>query len=435
MSTTTQKTASRSAVALWILALVLPVAFAGCKARQLTKPTPQMDAEPKFWVRVLLFNDVESCRLKANSSFDVISGEARWAGAGRGSGGIRKAHFDERDGAVRAELSSDKITIGGQAFRGKEVTIVPSDPYTFNLNGNDYRGKLKLVINTDGKSFDAINMVPLEPYLAGVVGAEMPHYWEPAALQAQAIAARTYCLYIKRRFGVKRNWDVRKTQANQVYLGVRAESPQVWEAVNRTYGQVLECRRPDGTRGIFPTYYSSACGGHTENSKHVFGDSFGPLAGVECPYCVAIAKPGVFFWPMLELDKGVVTARLEQKYPQLKKLGGIKDIRPVRQSDYESSSGKFSRLTKLKLFGSTSKIDFVRAEDFRLSVDPTGLKLKSTICKIAKRDNKWAFLSGRGFGHGVGMCQCGAEGMARQGKTAKKILSHYYPGSWIDTVY
>jgi stage II sporulation protein D len=394
-----------------------------------------MDAEPDFWVRVLLLNDVEQCKLQSNSSFDVISGETRWASAGHSIGGIREAHFDGRDGAVMVEGSSGKITIGGQVFRSREVTIVPSEPYILRLNGDEYRGKLKLILNADGKSLDAINLVPLEPYLAGVVGAEMPHYWEPAALQAQAIAARTYCLYIKRRFGVRRNWDVRKTQANQVYLGVRAESRRVWEAVNRTYGQVLECRHTDGSRGIFPTYYSSTCGGHTENSKYVFGDSFGPLVGVECPYCAGIAKPGVFFWPMVKFDKSTVTARLEKKYPQLKKLGGIKDIRPVGQSEHESSLGKFTRLTKLKLLGSTGKIDFVRAEDFRLSVDSTGLKLKSTIFKIANWGNKWAFLSGIGFGHGVGMCQCGAEGMARQGKTARQILSHYYPGSWIDTVY
>ena len=394
-----------------------------------------MDAEPDFWVRVLLLNDVEQCRLQSNSSFDVISGEPQWVGAWRRIGGIREAHFEGRDGAVMGEVYSGQITIGGQVFMSREVTIVPGEPYILRLNGDEYRGKLKLILNADGKSFDAINFVPLEPYLAGVVGAEMPHYWEPAALQAQAIAARTYCLYIKRRFGVRRNWDVRKTQANQVYLGVRAESRRVWEAVNRTYGQVLECRHTDGDKGIFPTYYSSTCGGHTENSKHVFGDSFGPLVGVKCPYCAGIAKPGVFFWPMVKLDKNIVTARLEKKYPQLKKLGGIKDIISVGQSEHESSLGKFTRLTKLKLLGSTGKIDFVRAEDFRLSVDSTGLKLKSTIFKIANWGNKWAFLSGRGFGHGVGMCQCGAEGMARQGKTARQILSHYYPGSWIDTVY
>jgi len=100
----------------------------------------------------------------------------------------------------------------------------------------------------------------------------------------------------------------------------------------------------------------------------------------------------------------------------------------------ETDHGDFSRLTKIKLLGSTEKSDFVRAEDFRLTVDPTGRKLRSTICQIMELHDTWAFLSGRGWGHGVGMCQCGAEGMARQGRTAKQILSHYYPGSKILTI-
>ncbi|NQT00595.1 MAG: SpoIID/LytB domain-containing protein, partial [Planctomycetes bacterium] len=95
----------------------------------------------------------------------------------------------------------------------------------------------------------------------------------------------------------------------------------------------------------------------------------------------------------------------------------------------------FSRLTKIKLLGSNGKIDSLRAEDFRLAIDPTGLKLKSAICQMVKRGDKWEFSSGRGWGHGVGMCQCGAQGMARKGKNSKQILSYYYPDSRIISIY
>ena len=259
----------------------------------------------------------------------------------------------------------------------------------------------------------------------------MPVYWEAAALDAQAIAARTYCLYIKNRFGKGRSWDVSKTQANQVYRGVSAETSRVWDAVNNTKGQVLMCSDPDGAENIFPTYYGSNCGGHTENSKNVFGESFAPLIGVDCDYCKKVAKPKYFFWPTVQLDKDEVSTRLIERYPQLKKLEKIKNITVVAQSDY----GQFSRLTRIKLTGSNGKTDSVRAEDLRLCLDPTGRKLRSTICKISNRGNKWAFGSGRGWGHGVGMCQCGAEGMARQGKTSEQILSYYYPGSKIVSIY
>lgn len=405
--------------------LLLLIILGGCKARQLGRPTPQMDIEREFWVRVLLLDDVTDCTLKINSLFRISAGDnPRTSRQFSGQGNV----------PIHVGISGGRITIGGGPFSGNEVIVSPDEPHIFNLNGGDYRGKLKLIPNPDDKSFDAINLVPLEPYLAGVVGAEMPRYWEPAALQAQTIAARTYCLYMKKRFGINRRWDVRKTQANQVYQGVGAESGQIWEAVNRTYGQVLVCKGPAGIKDIFPAYYSSTCGGHTENSKHVFGDSFEALVGVACPYCKDIAKPNLFFWPMVQFDKSYVTKRLFERYPKLKGLGKIINIKANRKSNYQGNYGKYSRLTSVKLIGSTGKSDFLRAEDLRLSIDGSGRKIKSTICQIVNWSDKWAFMSGRGFGHGVGMCQCGAEGMARAGKKARQILQFYYPGSKISTI-
>ncbi len=416
-----EKTGTSFLFAFYIFTFFLSVILGGCRERQLVESTTQMDIEQQFWVRVLLLDDIRALRLNATSSFAVLYPQTQTI----------QARFNQADTPLKVSVSAGRITIDGRSFTGSEVIILPDEPYIFNLNGNDYRGKLKLILNSDGKSFDAVNLVPLEPYLAGVVGAEMPDYWEPAALQAQAIAARTYCLYIKKRFGGRRNWDVTKTEANQAYRGLGSESSRIWNAVNQTQGQVLVCKQTDGTEGIFPAYYSSTCGGHTENSDNVFGDSFEPLVGVPCPYCKDVAKPSFFFWPMVQFDKTDVTARLLNKYPKLKQLGEITNIIPARQSNY----GKFSRLVSVKLLGSTGKSDFLRAEDFRLSIDPTGRKLKSTICQIVNMGDKWAFISGRGWGHGVGMCQYGAEAMAREGKTARQILFYYYPSSKIVSIY
>ena len=151
---------------------------------------------------------------------------------------------------------------------------------------------------------------------------------------------------------------------------------------------------------------------------------------MHCPYCRNVTKPKFFFWPVILYDAVNVTARLLERYPKLKPLGEITTITAAEQIDH----GEFSRITKIKLVGSTGKSDSLRAEDFRLTIDPTGNKIKSTICQIAKWGDKWAFLSGRGWGHGVGMCQYGAEGMARKGKNAKQILSHYYPNSKLSTI-
>jgi stage II sporulation protein D len=89
----------------------------------------------------------------------------------------------------------------------------------------------------------------------------------------------------------------------------------------------------------------------------------------------------------------------------------------------------------VNLTGTNGKSEFLRGEDLRLTIDPAGNRIRSIACKIANLDGKVAFLAGRGFGHGVGMCQCGAQGMAMQGKTANEILSHYYPGSKLVKAY
>jgi len=405
--------------------LLILIVATGCKPRQIVRSTPQMDVEREFWVRVLLLDNVTNCYFSTISPFSISGDEAD------SQTQSTRIRFDRPDVSVAIEISNGRIVVAGQSFVAQKVTIYPNDPHIFNLNGVDYRGTLTIIANPDGRSFDVVNRVPLEPYLAGVVGAEMPDYWELEALKAQAIVARTYCLYIKEHLGRNRSWDLSKTQANQVYRGISAESAQIWNVINETYGRVLVCEYFDGSEGIFPTYYSSICGGHTENSERVFGDSFTPLVGTPCPFCRDVARLSIFFWPMAQFDMETVTVSLLQRYPKLEQLGDITNMTVAQKSDY----GKFCRLTKIKLVGSTGKSDFLRAEDLRLAIDPTGSKIKSTICHIIKWDSKWTFSAGRGWGHGVGMCQCGAEGMARKGYTSDEILSYYYPGSKIASIY
>jgi stage II sporulation protein D len=397
----------------------------GCKSRQLTTPTVQMDVDEQLWVRVLLLDDITACTLKTNAPFSVLDGRTSLQTQ------VTRAHFSQSGVLANIRVINGAIEIGGQTFTDEQIVILPDDPHIFNLDGDDYRGKLKLILNADRGSFDVINLVPPEPYLAGVVGAEMPGYWEPEALKAQAIAARTYCFYVKRRFGVNRDWDLKQTAAHQVYRGMSGESAQIWEVVNQTKGRVLACKQADGSEEILPAYYSSTCGGHTENSQNVFGDSFETLIGVPCPYCQDVAKPKFFFWPAVQFDKTDVKNRLFERYPSLKALGDITAIIAAGRTDY----GDFARLTNIKLVGSTGKSDFLRAEDFRLALDPTGRKLRSAVCQIVELGGKWAFFSGRGWGHGVGMCQCGAEGMARKGRNAEQILAYYYPASRIINIY
>jgi stage II sporulation protein D len=418
-----------------------------------------MGVDSRFWVRVLLLNDATACMIEAGSPLHL--GSAGGPLLGRTSV------------PVPVRLVGGQLQLGATPRHDDDVLLSPEQPHIFRLDGKEYRGRLRLIVNPDGQSFDAVNLVPLEPYLAGVVGREMHDCWEPPALQAQAIAARTYCLFTKNRFGVNRHYDVRRTQASQVYDGVAAESAPVWDAVNRTCGQVLielDGQRADRSsasragappwwtaawnpdagsenetlpspatgRGcnlprcsLFPAYYSSTCGGHTSSSEEAFGVSYGPLQGVACPYCRDVARPEIFYWPTATFDRETITKQLLGRYPNLAALGEITDITVMA----ERSFGSFSRFERIRLTGSTGKTDTLRGEDLRLALDPSGRKIRSAACRIVPWGTGWAFVSGQGWGHGVGMCQHGAQGMARLGHEAQSILQYYYSGAQIVNVY
>jgi stage II sporulation protein D len=395
----------------------------GCRERELISPQPTASVvvAKDHWIRVLLGNDIKTCTVMIPSAYKILDTAS----------GTSLGSFDRMAGPSTLTAMSGQFSLGAKVFQNKQITLIPDQPFVFYIGDKGYRGEIRLALSSDGTSFDIINTVPLESYLAGVVGAEMPSYWEPEALKAQAIASRTYCLYIKGRFGWQRSWDVNKTQANQMYLGLEAESPKIWDAVNQTNGQVMNCCDDSGKEGVFPAYFSSVCGGHTEDSKKVFGDSFAPLRGADCPWCQQIAARDMFFWPMIKLDKSYVYSQVTAKYPSLTKLGQISNIIIDKESQYNG----FLRPTNLKLVGTNGQTDFIRAEDFRLAVDPTGRKIRSTICKISASGQTWAFFSGRGFGHGVGLCQYGTQGMARKGATAQQILNHYYPSARITKLY
>lgn len=384
------------------------ILFNGCRRRTEVETTVGMDSPEQTWIRVLLFGNLRGCTVVSTQGFSV---------EGAQNGAV--AEFDNGT-TLRVQALNGRILVGEQVF-DEQVRICPRAPFAFTIDGKGYRGDLVLQMRPDGEGLDAINHVPLESYLLGVVGAEMHSYWEPEALKAQAVAARTYCLYIKNRRGQDRQWDVSATQANQVYRGLEAETETVRRAVEATNGEVLICQQ-DGREEIFCTFYSSSCGGHTENAKNVFGETVGPLSGVDCPFCENIAKQRDFHWKPVTFTIGDINEKLMAKYPSLEKLEAIQSIQVTE-------TGSLDRVTRVKLIGKNGKTDTIRGEDLRLSLDPSGRKLKSTLFQMTCTGHTVTFSSGRGFGHGVGLCQCGAQGMARLGADYRKILNYYFPTS------
>ncbi len=389
----------------------------GCTIEpQKIEPTP-----PGYQIRVLLDDRAEKIFFEVDDEYEIINWD---------TSEISKAEQTVKEIEITAD--GNAVKMGQHQFETRRLGLQPHNAQPFVINHNQkYRGELEIIVNADNKTLTVINIVPMEAYLAGVVAAEMPSYWDEEALKAQAIAARTYGLHIKSRFGKNRSWDVRATQANQVYKGVLAETVRTTNAVNSTAGLVLCCEQGAGCES-FGAYYSSVCGGHTENSENVFGDKIEPLKGVECPYCRESTKSSLFYWPTAKFDKKGVTKNIIDRYPSFKELGTIDKIEAVRESKY---NGNLTRITSVKLTGSTGKTGFLRGEDLRLAIDSSGAKIQSTCCSIVSLEKEFLFVAGKGFGHGVGLCQYGAREMARQGKTAEQILSFYYPGSRIKNLY
>ena len=361
-------------------------------------------------MRVLLFGNLRECTVSSVSGLDVSDVD---------SGTVATFRSDEPF-AVR--LSDGALYVGEHRF-GREVLVRPHDPYIFEINDVPYRGYLRMRVFEDEHGFEAVNHVPLESYLFGVVGAEMQSYWEPEALKAQAVSSRTYCLYTKDRFGRNRTWDMTQSESTQVYGGLNAETAIIRQVIKETSGQILVCPNAEGQEVVFPAYYSSSCGGHTEAAENVFGgDPLASLCGVECRFCADVARRSHFYWKPVSFQMMEISQKLLQRYPTLNKLEEITDFKIVKL-------GYKSRIVRVQLIGINGKTDTLRGEDFRLSLDPTGRKIRSAISVIERQGDTVIFQNGLGFGHGVGLCQCGAQGMARQGKTYKQILDHYFPSS------
>ncbi|MCB9867734.1 MAG: SpoIID/LytB domain-containing protein [Phycisphaerales bacterium] len=248
------------------------------------------------------------------------------------------------------------------------------------------------------------------------------------ALQAQAVASRTYALYIMSERD-KRLFDLRAGEGDQVYRGVRRDAfgRRAAEAVDATRGVVLSARTPKGLR-IFCAYYSAACGGHTQSVTDYMGggDAPEPLAhGVACDFC-RIAKGEAYRWKPRSIAKVELLGRLKDRDEAFADWTEIATVAVTGTTE-------FGRIGQVTLTGADDAKVVMGPETFRLAVGSR--VMRSTDCTLTDLGDTLEFTNGKGFGHGVGMCQWGAEGQARAGRQASVILHHYYPGAQIVRAY
>ena len=340
-----------------------------------------------------------------------------------------------------AVSSLDPLPEGALTRSGKTWAIhqarYPGDTFAIEgigqsvlrLNGTTYRGRIVCYGDALG-GIIAVNHVDVESYLAGVLRRELLPHWHIEAYKAQAIAARTYALYEKAIFGGGRLYDLRDDQSSQVYGGLSAETDKTWKAVRETGGIVLTAG-PAGKERIFRAHYSSCCGGVTNNVYVLYGPPVegGPLAGgVVCTDCRGSSR---YRWPAVSVDKGAIYTALAAAYPAAGGLGGVRTIQTVAPSG--------DRPVWIDALGTNGASVRVRADDLRLALlrggSPAARGLSSMNCTIRDTGTTITFADGRGFGHGVGLCQWGAQRKAEKGYTALDILNAYYPGAKLFRAY
>ncbi len=313
----------------------------------------------------------------------------------------------------RVESTKQGLKIGRSTFAATRLEVVPKTEPAIRVNGHLYRGTVRLFRRTDGR-VSAVNVLPVEEYLASVIDSEMPASFPEAARQAQAIVARTYALYQQEHADPASVYDLFASQRSQKYLGVEYTDA----SGRRLAGESASSRRAAAdTRGIvcqhrghlFCTYYSACCGGQTTNGSELFEDAAPILRSVPCEWC---RESTYYRW---SADVG--------RQDLLRELKGLRSLSTV--ASIQQTAGPGGGL-----------ISRFRISDGRQSLAVSGVELRDRLPAGTLRSPHFSLtlkkdvvrVEGRGHGHGVGFCQWGANGQARAGKSCFEIVRHYYPG-------
>lgn len=377
------------------------------------------------------------------------------------AGAYRLADEMGYDLTVPLTSNAIRISIDGQTVAVYDLpnalSVQDFADYRITLNGKEYDGNL-LIQRVNGAALTVINQLNTEAYLCGVLPYEMSTGWPIEALKAQAVAARNYVINNLNKHKLD-GFDLCNTTHCQVYRGVAGYANDCTQAVKETADTYLYY----GGKPAQTFYYSSS-GGRTENVKDVWGSSFPYLVSVEDPYEKTEEIPSATWNYQTTFSK--LSSQLSSYG-----LGSVKDVLITSTTDGE-------RVKTLRVIGSEKTVD-LKSTEFRTLIGNS--LIKGTYFTVEKsggesfytlssdqskpQNGTIAVLSaggttkaidtpvmlgaggikhytpnytdlifkGRGYGHGVGMSQWGARGMAEAGFTYDQILMHYFTGTEIHT--
>ncbi|PYE54203.1 SpoIID/LytB domain-containing protein [Deinococcus yavapaiensis] len=296
-------------------------------------------------------------------------------------------------------VKGNRLTLSGQDSGSDSLYLPPATNSVVMIGNADYRGGVQLRA-ANGK-VEAVNVLPIDDYLRGVVPSEMPSSWPLEALKAQAVVARTYAIS---RLSPRAAYDLCATEQCQVYGGLAKETPSASAAVDATRGQVVSFGNT-----VARTYFSSDSGGFTASASEVWG--------MDLPYLVAQPDPA---------SRGPKSAwTLSLPLSNVANIAGRYGVRAGALSSVA--------ITKASVSGRPTEITFTGANG---TARLTGAEAGGFVRALGAFSTRVVFggtdpliVSGAGNGHGVGLSQYGAQGLANLNWNHLQILGFYFPGA------
>lgn len=377
--------------------LLLPLVFVFFLSSAHADPAKRSGPEP-LMMRVLVAEGQKSFRLSVKGEYEL-----------RVLPGLQVVKKG-RQLSAEVAVTPRGVRMGSEEWYGAGVLLETAGEKDLWLNQSQFRGTLSIMKDASGGLF-AVNRLPMESYLYGVLHHEVAPWWPMEALEAQAIAARTYAYY-QRKVSRGAAYDLKSSTSSQVYGGSTTERYRTKKAVDLTAGQILVY---DGK--VFPAYFHATCAGTTAGASEIWKIDLPPIAGgVKCNFCILS--------PHYHWQARVPLSEIEQTMNSNGRgVGQILKVEAVSQTPSH-------RVGSVRITG-TLREETIAAKDLRIWIG--GNRLKSTMFTVSVQDDAAEF-HGKGWGHGVGLCQWGTFGQAVLGHKHQQILSFYYPGSAISKI-
>jgi stage II sporulation protein D len=362
-------------------------------------PTRKLKEEPV--VRILLKRSNSKLDLRADSKIKIKTGNTNVKVSSRVT--------------IYFKPSLEIVTAEGNIKNPQFPIFLESTKRFIKIDGNIYPGGIQIV---KADEILIINHVKIEDYLKGVIPYEIGNLPESQieALKAQAVAARSYVMSHKKP---DNPYDIRPTIWDQVYGGVGKTDKIIEKAVESTRGIVGTYRGE-----IIDAKYSSTCGGTTENNENIW-------IGERIPYLRSVRDSG---WDRKDFCRFSPHYRWERIYDKKEFFEVVK--RQI-QDFFGKTPGRIdwiriskrtrtNRVRNIEINTDIGKFELEKDQIRRLFSDYRG-SLKSIMFQIKVKSSQ-IIVSGKGYGHGVGMCQYGAMEMAKERYSYERILKHYYKG-------